>query len=203
MFLLLLPRSNHFAHKRPYLVMLSQLIITLVFDLGLNRPSGEDTPVFNFMNTGYPKTCEVGTERTTGGTMEEKRAVLGCFIISSVYVALDPRTVSPLMNVRISAHLQKMDPMRWTPYLTECLQILDERKEVPSDALLVQQVRIRLVNENVNQCLWPAGGMAHEDIPTTPWTFYLKAFQSQLQVVKDKIPPSLLSHSQADRLRVG
>ena len=103
------------------------------------------------------------------------------------------------MSPSISAHIQKMDTMRWAPYMADCLRILDERKEVPLDALLVQQIRIRLVIENVNQCLWTPGGMAHEEISATPWTFYLKAFQSQLQVVKDKIPPSLLSHSQGDR----
>lgn len=107
------------------------------------------------------------------------------------------------MNPRISAHIQKMDGMRWSPYLTECLQFLDEQKEVPSDALLVQQVRIRLVIENVNQCLWTPGGMTHEDNSTTTWAFYLKAFQSQLQLVKDKVPPSLLSHSQTDCPRFG
>ena len=85
--------------------------------------------------------------------------------------------------------------MRWNPYMTECLRTLDERKEVPSDALLVQQVRMQLVNVNVVECLWPVGEMARDGASTTPWIFHLKAFQSQLQVVKDKIPRPLLSNS--------
>lgn len=71
-------------------MLLSQLICTLAFDLGLNTPFGKETQMIHFMNTGcFPRPYDVSTDNTNGRTIEERRAVLGCFMVSSVYVTLD------------------------------------------------------------------------------------------------------------------
>ncbi|KAJ5805371.1 Major facilitator superfamily domain general substrate transporter [Penicillium riverlandense] len=49
----------------------------------------------------------------------------------------------------ISSFLQKIDALRWTPHMDECLRVIDEAKECPNDEILVQQVRLQLVVEKV------------------------------------------------------
>jgi hypothetical protein len=54
-----------------------------------------------------------------------------------------------LIDFRISSFLRKIDALRWTPHLDECLQILDESKECLNDEILVQQVRLQLIVEKM------------------------------------------------------
>ncbi|OQV07342.1 hypothetical protein CLAIMM_11793 [Cladophialophora immunda] len=52
------------------------------------------------------------------------------------------------LGLCVSSFLQKTDALRWTPHMEECLVILDEKKECPNDAILVQQVRLQLIVES-------------------------------------------------------
>ena len=97
-------------------------------------------------------------------TMEERRAVLGCFLITSI----------------ISSFLQKIDALRWTPHLDECLEILDEQQECLTDEILVQQVRMQLIIERVG---------AVSENSKTPMSFYLQPLRSQLEEVRNNFPP--------------
>ncbi|KAJ5692059.1 hypothetical protein N7462_001482 [Penicillium macrosclerotiorum] len=113
--------ANYQVHSKPFLAVFTQLAVSLVFDLGLNKPLPDEAS----MAFG-PKQCR---------TMEERRAVLGCFLVTSV----------------ISSFLHKIDALRWTPHLDECLELLDKQKECLNDDILVQQVRLQLVVETVTQ----------------------------------------------------
>jgi hypothetical protein len=92
-----------------------------------------------------------------------------------------------------SAHFQRNDSMRWSPYLDECLRILEERKEYPTDTLLVYCVRLQLINERVAQAPW---NDSYGGAPSTRLAeFHLNALQSQLETVKQRIPVELQSNS--------
>ncbi|KIW35297.1 uncharacterized protein PV07_02000 [Cladophialophora immunda] len=112
-------------HDKPFLSVFTQLAISLVSELGLARPVPKDSQMGL---CGMPKLSRPTTPRT----MEERRAVLGCFLSTSI----------------VSSFLQKTDALRWTPHMEECLVILDEKKECPNDAILVQQVRLQLIVES-------------------------------------------------------
>ena len=86
----------------------------------------------------------------TPRTTEERRAVLGCFLMSSTYVQASSGVRLYAYICRISSFLQKIDALRWTTHMDECLQVLDEGKECLNDEMLVQQVRLRLVAERRN-----------------------------------------------------
>jgi len=74
------------VHDKPFLSVLTQLAISLVFDLGLNkRPFRDPDVMFNFKPNGCPKPSP-----STVRTMEERRAVLGCFLITSMYIHIFP-----------------------------------------------------------------------------------------------------------------
>ncbi|KAF2807184.1 uncharacterized protein BDZ99DRAFT_500451 [Mytilinidion resinicola] len=112
------------THNKPFLSVFTQLAISLVSELGLAKPIPKNSQMGL---CGMPKLSRATTPRT----MEERRAVLGCFLSTSI----------------LSSFLQKTDALRWTPHMEECLIILDEKKECPNDAILVQQVRLQLIVE--------------------------------------------------------
>ena len=61
-----------------------QLAIGLVGNLGLKRPPPKETPQIMLENVG--RGCSKHYS-TAPRTMKERRAVIGCFLIGSVYVA--------------------------------------------------------------------------------------------------------------------
>ena len=69
--------------------------------------------------------------------------------------------------------------------------MLAENQEVPTDEVLVQQVRLQLIVEKVAQAAWHDGEIENAGSIRTPPAFYLKALQLQLQEVKRQLPPEL------------
>ena len=88
-------------------------------------------------------------------TLERRRALLGCFLLSSMYACPNWRdsfsfTVQTNMHTSgfglivansVSSYCGDLDPMRWTPYMDECLQSLREARESPFDEGFIIQVR--------------------------------------------------------------
>ncbi|KAB8261634.1 hypothetical protein BDV32DRAFT_148280 [Aspergillus pseudonomiae] len=112
----------HQFHPKPFLSVFTHLATSLVFDLGLNKPVQVTPSTFNLHQS--PK-------HSTPRTMEERRAALGCYLITSI----------------ISSFFQRIETFRWTTHLDESLQILDEQKQCVNDEILVQLVRMRLIVE--------------------------------------------------------
>ncbi|KAL4787633.1 hypothetical protein BJX76DRAFT_354113 [Aspergillus varians] len=121
--------ANYQVHAKPFLSLFTQLAVSLVFDLGLNKPVHDETTVAH---------CPKSRARRPAipRSMEERRAVLGCFLMTSV----------------ISSFLDKIDTLRWTAHLDECLSVLDEQKECLNDEILIQQVRLQLIAEKATHC---------------------------------------------------
>ncbi|KAJ5477405.1 hypothetical protein N7539_007549 [Penicillium diatomitis] len=100
--------------------------------------------------------------------MEERRAVLGCYLITA----------------SIALTTSKIDALRWTPHMEESLSALTNARECPEDERLVTLVKLSLVMDKAYHL--QRDGDGHH----APY-FYIKAFQSQLNLVKDSIPGSL------------
>lgn len=84
----------------------------------------------------------------------------------------------------------RIDALRWTPHMEESLSILMEAKECPEDELLVSLVKIQLVMDKVHHLRRDGDGK-------TTSVFYTKAFQSQLDSVKNQIPQHLKQDSES------
>lgn len=96
---------------------------------------------------------------------------------------------------RVASYFQRLESLRWTPYLEECLQVLTETMEYSSDALLVQLVRSQLIVERVGQAPWHDANLDATSSAKAPTQFYLKALLAQLQELKHRMPPQLLHNS--------
>ena len=65
-------------HRKQSLSIFTQLATSIVFELALNKPLPKDTQLSLCISTQkYPKS-------PTARTIEERRAVLGCFLITSM-----------------------------------------------------------------------------------------------------------------------
>jgi len=156
--------------------------VSLVFELGLNKPVPKDN-ISQALHCGKEKYSKPQTPRT----MEERRAVLGCFLITSMYVRDIVILNDTLIASRISSFLQKIDALRWTPYMDECLQILNERKECSNDDILVQQVRLQLILETIAPGTLPDGEVeSTEHIRETSFP-PLEIHHSQLHAIKTQL----------------
>jgi hypothetical protein len=82
--------------------------------------------------------------------------------------------------------------MRWTRYLDECLRLLEEKKEYPTDSLLVYLSRVQLIcNKGGTSTINDLFGDTEMRIPAD---LYIKTLKSQLNNLEQSIPPELKSN---------
>ncbi|KAH6658497.1 hypothetical protein BKA67DRAFT_214989 [Truncatella angustata] len=163
--------DRHYHFGRPFLISLVHLAIAMLYDLGLDKPPSED-PVLLLAHRLKGSELPLRSSRTPSN--EERRALLGCFLISSVSCFT----------------LRKGSTLRWTVYADECLERLETEKEFESDALLVQLVKLRLISERVKDLPWSSPITKIESATTIPASFYVQSLEAQLKDFKAKIPPS-------------
>ncbi|QDS74137.1 hypothetical protein FKW77_001111 [Venturia effusa] len=162
--------GHYFVTSKPISQPVMMLAMSLAYDLGLNRPIPSDpvTVMLNFNSQGCPKPVFAG--QSSFRTIQERRTILGLFLISSVY----------------ANYFGRIDHLPWTSYLDECLQILEEKMEVPTDAILVQLVRIQLLCNRVATIPWRT--------TSVPQSFFVKTLASDLESLTRTLPPSLESN---------
>ena len=94
----------------------------------------------------------------------------------------------------VSNYFQRIEPLRWTPYLDECLRLLHERREYPTDELFVYLVRVQLicnksmqiaVNDTDPICNAKSG--ADQEV-------YAQVLRSQLEELRFSLSPELISN---------
>ncbi|KAJ5538119.1 hypothetical protein N7494_007598 [Penicillium frequentans] len=137
----------------------TQLAMSLVFDLRLNKPLPDDP---NMLPVGGNCLVSGGSARP----LEERRAVLGCFVMSSI----------------VSSYFAQIDEMQWTPYMTECLDVLSLSPESPYDEMFTHQVRLQRVAGEVESAKLTMA---------SPPPFYLSVLQMKVNDIKTKISPCL------------
>ncbi|KAJ5597430.1 hypothetical protein N7537_007514 [Penicillium hordei] len=164
----------HSQPQKSSLCMYSQMAIGLIFELGLNKPAPPDLSmtVSNSNAVGHMPGLEASI--STRRTMNERRAVLSCFVLTSI----------------IAQFLGRMEPLQWTPHMKQCLDILADSEESPGDGVLVQFTRTRLLVDQISQGPWSEGLYGLNSAQTLA-AFHLKALQLRLETIKAEIPIQL------------
>ncbi|KAK1714396.1 hypothetical protein BDP67DRAFT_618253 [Colletotrichum lupini] len=187
--LVILGWANHQLGNKPFMCLFCQIAIGLIFDLGMSRDPLDSLNPFLCWKAAQEradreKTGTVGqtlyVKSQMPRTMEQRRAVVACYLISSA----------------VASFLGKMDPLRWTPHMDECLQVLDEQPESPSDRTLVALVRMQLLKEEAGKmsAAWrPETTFDIVDSHRTPPAMYVKLLQRQLQQHIQSLPSELQS----------
>ncbi|KAK5172207.1 uncharacterized protein LTR77_003845 [Saxophila tyrrhenica] len=148
------------------LALLTQMALSLVFDLQLNRQELR-LPVHQTLGVTTHKYAGLAYPRTK----EAKRAAVGAFLLVSM----------------LSFYLQRIDSLRWTPYFGDILRELKESPEWDGDTVLAHQVQLQLIVER-------AVAMSHYDAAlgsehtTLPSSAFVDIFHTQLEAAKNSIP---------------
>jgi hypothetical protein len=169
-----------------------QLAKAILYDLRLDMPPSKDPALilaYDLKGVGKP------SRLSKSPTMEERRALLGCFLMSSTFVLVHLQ-ISPANRSRTFSYLRKGETLPWTIYSDECLQVIEAENEFASDVLLVQLVKLRLISEKVVDAPW-SGSVAEADYyGRPPAIFYLKSLEAQLRDFKSNIPSELMDNSE-------
>ncbi|KAK3903975.1 transcriptional regulator WAR1 [Staphylotrichum tortipilum] len=151
----------HLKREKPILSLFACLAQSLVFDLGLNKIPTEShlSACLKLPYLHHP---------VREKTLEERRAVLACFLLTS----------------QIAYSIKRLDALTWTSHMDECLQALSQRQEWEGDDLLVAQVKVQLIVEQLTR----ATTQAPDGVPPA---YALSALRTQLHSIKAQLPPHL------------
>ncbi|KAH8432703.1 transcription factor domain-containing protein [Aspergillus melleus] len=148
----------------------TQMACAMLFNLRLQKPPPLDPnhalPTCNLAGHFTHRSMHVSLVRT----MNERRALLGCYLMSSA----------------VSQFVGLTEPMTWTPHMTECLDVLSASTETPNDAVLVQLVSTRRITDKI-----PMGTWNYSDPNPTmraPYAWHVKALESQLTDLTSRMP---------------
>ncbi|KAK1984656.1 hypothetical protein LZ30DRAFT_779608 [Colletotrichum cereale] len=186
--LVILGWANHQLGNKPFKCMFCQVAIGLVFDLELSRDPLDSLSPFLCWKAAQERADREKTgavaqtffiKSQTPRTMEHRRAVVACYLVTA----------------SIASFLGKMDPLRWTPYMDECLQILDHEPESPSDRTLAALVRMQLLKDEAAKLSFRPDVSSRNGVDGSkpPADMYVKMLQAQLQRIIQGLPPDLQS----------
>ncbi|KFA62819.1 hypothetical protein S40285_03813 [Stachybotrys chlorohalonatus IBT 40285] len=162
---------NTGASTKPFLASYSQLAATIVYDLGLTwSPTQEQRFHVNFRLWKHgpfvPRVC----------TMEERRAVIALWYLTSIHASI----------------LGKMDSLRWTSHMQDCLEILEREKDHELDDVLVSFVKVQRVGDEAYKLLERD---VIEDASQAPAYVFKKSLLNRLDDVRRNLSPGLASHA--------
>ncbi|EGU89125.1 hypothetical protein FOXB_00398 [Fusarium oxysporum f. sp. conglutinans Fo5176] len=120
-------------------------------------------------------------------TNEERRALLGVWYLSS----------------SMSLGFLRIEPMRYTKYIQQCLAVLEQEREYDTDMRLVMLVRVQHLTERIAQLNAP-DDPAEEvvGLPVAPFSAYVSAFHGELDRIRNGLPPELTNDRAASALDI-
>ncbi|KAF3399518.1 hypothetical protein DPV78_007037 [Talaromyces pinophilus] len=170
--------SEQFLTKSDTLSRLMMMAISMVCDLGLNKPLPHDEHMIGQFVPDLP--CPVRATRVEAGqvSLQEQRATLACFLLSSI----------------VSSYFAQIDAMRWTPQMEEYLRSLAANKHCPIDVTFVYQVRLQLMAQETVRAREQLDLNQHQGTASLPLSLFFSPLQRQLQDLKMTMSSHLPSH---------
>lgn len=157
--------------NKPFIITYSQIAKSIIYEMSLTRAPIEEqyfTVCFKLYG-GRPAPPRLRSS-------EERRAVVSLWFLTSI----------------TSSFIGKLDGLRWTSHMDECLAVLEREKEHPSDETLVALVRYQLVCDEAHKLMVQD---VMGEVSKTPTYIFRKGLLARLQQVRDSIPASLPAHA--------
>ncbi|TVY78222.1 Transcriptional regulator WAR1 [Lachnellula suecica] len=147
-----------------------QLSFALLFDLGLNRPV-RDAEGPEMLVDPSKNVTEINSKEGKR-TLDERRAFLSCYILTSV----------------IALYIKKTDGIPYSPYMDYCCKVLEEKAECGSDLLLVALAKLQFVAESFQRNVLQKSRNTELKVPA--W-MYVKSLRNELETLWASFSPSL------------
>lgn len=163
---------------------LSRLMLhakSLACELRLDEPPRAEARLMSLFDPAFGSLSRDAGAATRQDFLERQRAVLGCFVLSSV----------------VSAHYGHMDDaLRWTPQMEAGLAAIATNTASSTDALLAMQVRLQLLGQKAVQLnqqlqLHQGQGAASNDMTIYPALMDIATLQGQRHELETSLSQSL------------
>ncbi|KAF2425517.1 hypothetical protein EJ08DRAFT_700324 [Tothia fuscella] len=162
--------SHYHICTKPISSSLVQFGMAIAGDLCLTKPIPKE--IFGVMRDFNAQGCPRPPKLVSAvRTMEERRAMVGLLYVSLV----------------TTFYFQRIDAMRFTPYMDECLKVLEDSEDAPTDVLLVHLVRVQLLCNSII-LVFPSHG------PDAMHEFHVNAAKMQLKELEQAVPIELKSN---------
>ncbi|KAM3564141.1 hypothetical protein MY1884_000883 [Beauveria asiatica] len=157
---------------RPFVVLFSQLATLVIYEQGMMRPPNQE----HFSSVGF-KTWNMSTLTPKARTMDERRAVLSLWFLTSICNALTART----------------ETLPWTSHMDESLSILERGDDQYLDAMLATIIKIQRICDEAHRLLMQdlLANAPEKDIPTY---LYKPSLLERLNTIKANLPPRFTSN---------
>ncbi|KAJ9130362.1 Zn2/Cys6 DNA-binding protein [Pleurostoma richardsiae] len=162
---------HYFKKTIPEIVLLTQLAVSLAFDLGIHKGAPEKATQLRVTGRVLP-----GTQIRT---MEERRTLVALFLLTSIAWIT----------------MRKTEPLRWTSYMDDCVRTLGEKRETDLDLLLVTYVRCHLITNPLIRS--PADDPPEGEATEESSPILMKAMLTQLEDIRRSMPQDVLSDRNA------
>ncbi|OIW25920.1 hypothetical protein CONLIGDRAFT_512801 [Coniochaeta ligniaria NRRL 30616] len=154
---------------------LTMQAVSLACEMSNPTPQDMDAP----MRALFIPDVDTDAPPSTSHFLEQQRAVLGCFVLSSA----------------VSSYFNHVNALRWTPHMDEGLAALGANRECPTDAAFAVQVRLQLLGQKAvyirQQQQTEQGYMqAPADTPLINALVSLMPLQGELEELKKSLPVS-------------
>ncbi|KAH8703596.1 hypothetical protein BGW36DRAFT_88931 [Talaromyces proteolyticus] len=156
------------VHLGPLLAVFSHLIIAVANDLELHKAPTKD---FTKIPGCPPPNIHYKFKIPNTRTMEHRRTILACFLLTASF----------------ASNHQRNDGMSWSPYLDQCLKILEESKEAPDDEFLVNWIKIQHIKSKSVEIFTQIRDSDHEE-STRSIGSHVFSLKHQLEYMKEQIP---------------
>ncbi|KAJ5082899.1 hypothetical protein N7532_011942 [Penicillium argentinense] len=141
-----------------------QLAVAQLISLGLGQslnPPRMSKPI------SYMGKMDVWASSQRVHTLEEQRAYLGCYYLT----------------VMLSSCVRDMEPLRFTKYTKECCKRVEEALEFPTDAYLVNLIRVMHLADRIVHTI-SFNDLDYPEILSAPLGLSIQGFQAELQKIK-------------------
>ncbi|RAH49980.1 Zn(II)2Cys6 transcription factor domain-containing protein [Aspergillus brunneoviolaceus CBS 621.78] len=174
--LLCLIAWGHFRFAMgPLLTVFSHLCTALTLDLELQRREGSGVSRVGYrQHLAVPRQFQGKIRVPDARTHEHRRMVVACFLLTSSAATFHGRVES----------------LSWSPYLEECLTVLEDTNEAPGDALLVGLVKLQLIAAKVAR-VWAQSGDGKTDEGTRMIGPFVASLNMELAAVRHQAPAHL------------
>ena len=127
----------------------------------------------------FPKGAPTPSNSAKTWSPDARRAYIGAYVICSSY-----------------AHaLRKTSTLKYTPYLEECAQSLSSGSGVPSDVLLIHQVRLAHHVETISDTFDYDFSRSVAPVPDSQLSFHVRSFSTALTGIESLIPTRLTTNT--------
>ena len=169
---------------------------SLACEMRLGEPDSQDARIMALFTPGLDSWSDNTGIMTRQAFLERHRAVLGCFVLSSI----------------VSIYYGQGDALRWTPLMETGFVAIRTNKNCPTDAALAIQVTVQLLAQKsvqvYQQQQLEKGQVASTETSCLPALMDLATLQGHLQEVQRSLTPGvshrgfIMAHIHATDLQI-